>query len=155
MRRGGRHLVPPGPDGASSDQQKTATDNRLHADHFDPFAGKGLLRTTFARNAPMPHSASSPSGAPKLSDLIPKRIARLLGERPTLPFESNDDLGGSSPQIRHPSPSLQTSIRPKQQSLWDADGAYTSGPDHGRERGAQSRDTLTSLPEPVPGYFRI
>jgi hypothetical protein len=40
----------------------------------------------------MPHKASSSNGEPKLSDLLPKRIAEILGERPTLPFESNDDF---------------------------------------------------------------
>ena len=40
----------------------------------------------------MPPKASSPNGPPKLSDLLPKRIAGFLGERPTLPFESNVDF---------------------------------------------------------------
>ena len=40
----------------------------------------------------MPHTSSPLSGPPKLSNLLPKRITKFLGERPTLPFESDDDF---------------------------------------------------------------
>ena len=47
----------------------------------------------------MPHKASSKSGDPKLGDLLPKRIAGLIGERPTLPFESDEDYDALHAQL--------------------------------------------------------
>lgn len=47
----------------------------------------------------MPINEPSKSGDPELSSLLPERTRRSLGERPTLPFESDEDFDALHAQL--------------------------------------------------------